>query len=75
MELVSVQKKLSLIEFQISQVATVPEDVGTAGALRAIGHHLTAHDILVGVFTFPGMNCFDNLLLIFFFVFLVGCEW
>ncbi|CAL5342772.1 unnamed protein product [Camellia sinensis] len=27
--------------------AAVPEDVGTAGALRAIGHHLTAHDILV----------------------------
>ncbi|KAG5517723.1 hypothetical protein RHGRI_038190 [Rhododendron griersonianum] len=31
------------------EVAAVPEDVGTAGALRAIGHHLTAHDILVGV--------------------------
>ncbi|KAE9462313.1 hypothetical protein C3L33_05767, partial [Rhododendron williamsianum] len=29
------------------EVAAVPEDVGTAGALRAIGHHLTAHDILV----------------------------
>ncbi|XP_052201361.1 uncharacterized protein LOC127807503 isoform X2 [Diospyros lotus] len=29
------------------EVAAVSEDVGTAGALRAIGHHLTAHDILV----------------------------
>ncbi|KAL5707746.1 hypothetical protein ACHQM5_018609 [Ranunculus cassubicifolius] len=29
------------------EVATVPEDVGTAGALRAIVHHLTASDILV----------------------------
>lgn len=29
------------------EVAAVPEDVGTAGALRAIGHHLTARDILV----------------------------
>ncbi|XAR60283.1 Protein-synthesizing GTPase [Bertholletia excelsa] len=29
------------------EVATVPEDIGTAGALRAIGHYLTAHDILV----------------------------
>ncbi|KAL5583210.1 hypothetical protein UlMin_015652 [Ulmus minor] len=29
------------------QVAAVPEDVGTAGALRAIVHHLTANDILV----------------------------
>ncbi|CAL5408793.1 unnamed protein product [Camellia sinensis] len=29
------------------KVAAVPEDVGTTGALRAIGHHLTAHDILV----------------------------
>ncbi|KAG8654987.1 hypothetical protein MANES_05G199900v8 [Manihot esculenta] len=29
------------------QVAAVPEDVGTAGALRAIAHHLTAKDILV----------------------------
>ncbi|RVW22020.1 RNA polymerase II C-terminal domain phosphatase-like 4 [Vitis vinifera] len=28
-------------------VAAVPEDVGTAGALRAIAHHLTANDILV----------------------------
>ncbi|KAJ0020515.1 hypothetical protein Pint_31503 [Pistacia integerrima] len=28
-------------------VAAVPEDVGTAGALRAIAHHLTAKDILV----------------------------
>lgn len=25
----------------------MPEDVGTAGALRAIAHHLTANDILV----------------------------
>ncbi|KAJ6310181.1 hypothetical protein OIU76_014997 [Salix suchowensis] len=29
------------------KVAAVPEDVGTAGALRAIAHHLTASDILV----------------------------
>ncbi|KAI4345325.1 hypothetical protein L6164_012457 [Bauhinia variegata] len=29
------------------EVAAVPEDVGTAGALRAIAHHLTAKDILV----------------------------
>lgn len=29
------------------QVASVPEDVGTAGALRAIAHYLTATDILV----------------------------
>uniref|UniRef100_A0A7N1A3J5 Translation initiation factor eIF2B subunit gamma n=1 Tax=Kalanchoe fedtschenkoi TaxID=63787 RepID=A0A7N1A3J5_KALFE len=29
------------------EVAAVPEDVGTAGALRAIAHHLTAGDILV----------------------------
>ncbi|KAF4378472.1 hypothetical protein G4B88_027532, partial [Cannabis sativa] len=29
------------------EVAAVPEDVGTAGALRAISHHLTANDILV----------------------------
>ncbi|PKI41201.1 hypothetical protein CRG98_038417, partial [Punica granatum] len=28
-------------------VAPVPEDIGTAGALRAISHHLTARDILV----------------------------
>ncbi|OVA20681.1 Bacterial transferase hexapeptide repeat [Macleaya cordata] len=27
-------------------VAAVPEDVGTAGALRAVAHHLTANDIL-----------------------------
>lgn len=35
-------------EFNHLQVATVPEDVGTAGALRAIAHHLSAKDILVG---------------------------
>ncbi|GLU18957.1 hypothetical protein SLE2022_352310 [Rubroshorea leprosula] len=29
------------------EVAAVPEDVGTAGAIRAIAHHLTAEDILV----------------------------
>ncbi|XP_050203383.1 uncharacterized protein LOC126653521 [Mercurialis annua] len=29
------------------EVAAVPEDVGTAGALRAIAHHLIAKDILV----------------------------
>ncbi|KAB1227446.1 Translation initiation factor eIF-2B subunit gamma [Morella rubra] len=29
------------------EVAAVPEDVGTAGALRAIAHHLTAKDIMV----------------------------
>ncbi|XP_059665475.1 uncharacterized protein LOC132311553 [Cornus florida] len=29
------------------EVAAVPEDVGTAGALRAIAGHLTANDILV----------------------------
>ncbi|KAK2993135.1 hypothetical protein RJ640_006822, partial [Escallonia rubra] len=33
--------------FQHLQVAAVPEDVGTADALRAIAHHLTANDILV----------------------------
>ncbi|PPD71886.1 hypothetical protein GOBAR_DD31204 [Gossypium barbadense] len=29
------------------EIAAVPEDIGTAGALRAISHHLTAKDILV----------------------------
>ena len=29
------------------QVAAVPEDVGTAGAIRAIARRLTAKDILV----------------------------
>ncbi|GLT66954.1 hypothetical protein SLA2020_392940 [Shorea laevis] len=29
------------------EVVAVPEDVGTAGAIRAIAHHLTAEDILV----------------------------
>ncbi|KAJ8646337.1 hypothetical protein MRB53_008085 [Persea americana] len=29
------------------EVAAVPEDVGTAGALRAVSHHLSASDILV----------------------------
>ncbi|KAJ4724518.1 translation initiation factor eIF-2B subunit gamma [Melia azedarach] len=29
------------------EVAAVPEDVGTAGAIRAIAHHLTATDVLV----------------------------
>ncbi|GLT81793.1 hypothetical protein SLE2022_002260 [Rubroshorea leprosula] len=29
------------------EVAAVPEDVGTADAIRAIAHHLTAEDILV----------------------------
>ncbi|KAM4084078.1 hypothetical protein ACJW30_08G106100 [Castanea mollissima] len=29
------------------EVAAVPEDVGTAGSLRAIAHHLTAKDIMV----------------------------
>ncbi|KAF6149391.1 hypothetical protein GIB67_016929 [Kingdonia uniflora] len=29
------------------EVASVPEDVGTADALRAVAHHLTANDILV----------------------------
>ncbi|XP_023530393.1 translation initiation factor eIF-2B subunit gamma-like isoform X2 [Cucurbita pepo subsp. pepo] len=28
-------------------VTSVPEDVGTVGALRAVAHHLTANDILV----------------------------
>lgn len=59
------------MKFQISQVAAVPEDVGTAGALRAIGHHLTAHDILVGVLTFPGMSFFDNLLPLIFYAFVL----
>lgn len=31
----------------LNQVAAVPEDVGTAGALRAVARHLTADDILV----------------------------
>ena len=34
---------------KMSQVAAVPEDVGTAGAIRAIAHHLTAKDILVNI--------------------------
>lgn len=38
-------RKLSLT----LQVAAVPEDVGTAGALRAIAHHLTAKDIMVSI--------------------------
>ncbi|KAF9675630.1 hypothetical protein SADUNF_Sadunf09G0052100 [Salix dunnii] len=42
---------LSVSEYQRmgpqGRVAAVPEDVGTAGALRAIAHHLTASDILV----------------------------
>ncbi|XVE59871.1 hypothetical protein DITRI_Ditri05aG0082000 [Diplodiscus trichospermus] len=29
------------------EIAAVPEDIGTAGAIRAISHHLTAKDILV----------------------------
>ncbi|PPD66309.1 hypothetical protein GOBAR_DD36814 [Gossypium barbadense] len=29
------------------EIAAVPEDIGTAGALRAISHYLTAKDILV----------------------------
>ncbi|XVF19426.1 hypothetical protein REPUB_Repub11eG0109700 [Reevesia pubescens] len=29
------------------EIAAVPEDIGTAGALRAISHHLTTKDILV----------------------------
>ncbi|ONK55435.1 uncharacterized protein A4U43_UnF3340 [Asparagus officinalis] len=29
------------------EVAAVPEDVGTAGALRAVAHHLTANDVLI----------------------------
>ncbi|OAY80535.1 Translation initiation factor eIF-2B subunit gamma [Ananas comosus] len=29
------------------EVAAVPEDIGTAGALRAVAHHLTANDVLV----------------------------
>ncbi|PPS11129.1 hypothetical protein GOBAR_AA09508 [Gossypium barbadense] len=28
-------------------IAVVPKDIGTAGALRAISHYLTAKDILV----------------------------
>lgn len=35
--------------FLILQVAAVPDDVGTAGALRAIAHHLTAKDVLVSL--------------------------
>lgn len=42
---------------KMSQVAAVPEDVGTAGAIRAIAHHLTAKDILV---TIP-LPCFLTL--------------
>ncbi|XP_016684006.1 translation initiation factor eIF-2B subunit gamma-like [Gossypium hirsutum] len=30
-----------------NQIAVVPEDIGTAGALRAISHYLTTKDILV----------------------------
>ncbi|KAJ4824120.1 hypothetical protein Tsubulata_008869 [Turnera subulata] len=37
----------SVLYTLLDPVATVPEDVGTAGALRAIAHHLTANDILV----------------------------
>ena len=33
------------------QVAAVPEDVGTAGSLRAIAHHLTAKDIMVSMYS------------------------
>ncbi|WRX33104.1 Hexapeptide repeat - like 10 [Theobroma cacao] len=29
------------------EIAAVPEDIGSAGAIRAISHHLTANDILV----------------------------
>ncbi|XP_072961490.1 uncharacterized protein [Typha angustifolia] len=29
------------------EVAAVPEDIGTAGALRAVTHHLTASDVLI----------------------------
>ncbi|GFP94248.1 translation initiation factor eif-2b subunit gamma [Phtheirospermum japonicum] len=35
------------IYFLSSEVTAVPEDVGTAGAIRAIDHRLTAKDILV----------------------------
>jgi len=38
----------------IVQVAAIPEDVGTAGAIRAISHHLTAKDILV---EYPSLPC------------------
>lgn len=31
------------------QVAAVPEDVGTAGAIRAIARHLYAKDILASI--------------------------
>jgi len=34
-------------------VAGVPEDVGTAGALRSVAHHLTANDVLVKSFFHP----------------------
>ncbi|TXG73383.1 hypothetical protein EZV62_001962 [Acer yangbiense] len=38
---------LAILTPDRSSVAAVPEDVGTAGALRSIAHHLTAKDILV----------------------------
>lgn len=31
------------------QVVAAPEDKGTAAALRAISHHLTASDVLVRI--------------------------
>lgn len=61
------------------QVAAVPEDVGTAGALRAIAHHLTAKDILVSTQVFYGvwfsrisiMVCLQPLV----FHLSAGCDW
>lgn len=41
--------------FAILQVAAVPEDVGTAGAIRAIAHHLTATDVLVSTGILSGL--------------------
>jgi hypothetical protein len=58
------------------QVAAVPEDVGTAGALRAIAHRLTAKDIMVSIcktYSYWVLECFFLQLLASYVS--AGCEW
>lgn len=61
------------------QVAAVPEDVGTAGALRAIAHHLTAKDILVSTKSFmvSGFSRISTIVYLQPLVFHLsaGCDW
>lgn len=69
--------KRFLNAFCVLQVAAVPEDVGTAGALRAIAHHLTANDILVSFLLPKTVSEFGevtSLQLLCFFID-AGCKW